>query len=202
MTDYLDRSRRALEEGNMRIVMHRVLGLLTIWVTLAPLAWNQTDPNPDRLISPDRGVSLGRAYQVSDIERVNMSNGGLSLRIPLAQLPAGPAGAAGVSLVYSSKYWEDLPAAFALGGSKSVTHVLQGAPAGGWRLRYDYELRVVFPETRSAYTDVCAPGPAGLVQLRLMEPDGSEHQLYSLDVPAESIPQYREAGTYRRGGGG
>ncbi len=150
------------------------------------------DTNPDRLLSPEKGISVGKAYQLGDIESVNLSNGGLTLRIQLARLPAGPAGSAGVTLVYNSKYWEDAPSVFSNG---VVTHQLQASPGGGWRLKFDYELVGVFPETREA-NDVCAPGSGSyLVQLILTGPDGSEHKMYSVNAP--QMPNGCEAGTYR-----
>ena len=169
-------------------------GLCTcIYIALNGVSLAQ-EADPDHLLSPGKGAVVGHAYQLSDIQSVNLSNGGLTIRIPLAQLPAGPAGNAGVSLVYNSKYWEDHPYVFAASGSKSVTHHLGASPAGGWRLKYDYELRAYYPEERSG-TDPCAPGPAGLVQLLLVEPDGSEHKMYLRDGGA--MPDRCEAGTYR-----
>ena len=135
----------------------------------------------ERIISPDRGVTVGRAYQLDGIESVNMSNGGLTLRIPLAKLPAGPAGSPSVSLVYNSKYWEDQVVDLHIPISLTKTHVLKASPAGGWRLKYSYELdkRMLIDEQTLA--DPCngevLSGP--FFELVLTEPDGSEHKLYT-----------------------
>lgn len=165
------------------------LAFATLFIALGTRA-----DDPSRFITPEKGMSLGMAYQLGNIENFNLSNGGLTLRIPIAQLPVGPAAPAGVTLVYNSKYWQDQTVGFQGG---SFTHLLQASPSGGWRLKYDYELRNTFPDTLNG-TDPCAGGELApnLVQLLLMVPDGSEHKMYASLAPG-TYSAYCEGGTYR-----
>lgn len=56
---------------------------------------------------PDRGTRPTGAYAVSDIESIDLINGNLSLRIPLASLPPIVGGrlSYGLTAVYNSKTW-------------------------------------------------------------------------------------------------
>lgn len=59
---------------------------------------------------PDRGATLNRNYLMSDIENINLQNGGVQLSIPLASLPpiAGGKLSWTVSANYNSKIWDML----------------------------------------------------------------------------------------------
>jgi len=56
---------------------------------------------------PDRGVMPGASYSVSDFENISLTNGNVSLSIPLASLPpiAGGKLKFTLSAVYNSKLW-------------------------------------------------------------------------------------------------
>jgi hypothetical protein len=90
----------------------------------------------DRIISPALGFQPAHTYAVSDIESIDKATGALSLHIPLAQLPEGPAGfTAGLTLVYNNKFWEveQIEGVYAL--SASIP--------GAWRLTICAEPRRV-----------------------------------------------------------
>jgi hypothetical protein len=57
--------------------------------------------------SLERGFSADTAFQVGDIDHVNLFNGGLSITIPIGQsYPAGGSFSYQLTLVYSSKLWD------------------------------------------------------------------------------------------------
>jgi hypothetical protein len=73
-------------------------------VLAAGAARAQTEP---MRTSPERGFHPNGTYAVSEMESINVTNGNLVYRIPIASLPAGRAGmAAGVSLVYNSALYD------------------------------------------------------------------------------------------------
>jgi len=57
---------------------------------------------------PDRGVMPNGSYAISDIENINVLNGNVNIRIPLASLPpiAGGKLSWTVSAQYNSKVWD------------------------------------------------------------------------------------------------
>ena len=57
---------------------------------------------------PNRGLVATNSYAISDIERVNLTNGNLNLSIPLASLPPVAGGKLGLTLSanYNSKMWD------------------------------------------------------------------------------------------------
>ena len=59
---------------------------------------------------PDRGTGPNRSYAISDIENINLQNGNVNLRIPLASLPpiAGGKLSMGAIARYNSKLWDVL----------------------------------------------------------------------------------------------
>src|SRR6185436_11647381 len=56
---------------------------------------------------PDRGITPGASYSVSDFESISLSSGNVNLSIPLASLPpiAGGKLKFTLSAVYNSKLW-------------------------------------------------------------------------------------------------
>lgn len=51
---------------------------------------------------PQRGFLTTSTKQLTDVDAVDMVNGSVAMRIPLAQLPPGPAGMGfGIDLVYN-----------------------------------------------------------------------------------------------------
>ena len=143
----------------------------------------------ERIISPDRGFQPAHSYSISGIESINKATGALSLHIPLAQLPAGPAGfSAGLTLVYNNKYWEiEMP---------DDVYALRESFSGGWRLAMSPNLSMEYIQS-SGETDPCgAFQPNELFQLRMENPDGSRNALL-LSRPAQTMLGACEAGTYQ-----
>ena len=82
-----------------------------------------TDP-PDAI--PSRGFSTTGQYSLSQIESVNALTGNLGLSIPLAHLPAGPAGfSAGVNLMYNSAIYD--VSASPSGQNEALTYIHTGS---------------------------------------------------------------------------
>jgi len=147
-----------------------MIRLLLIGVVAASTAL-QAQEEPDPVISPTRGFHPAHSYSISDVESIDAATGALSLHIPITELPSGPAGfTAGLSLVYSSKYWETYPVEDEVG----TFYYLVAASSGGWHLSMAPRLEVFWFEKTSG----CAA--SGLwFQLRLVNPDGSSHLLLS-----------------------
>ena len=143
----------------------------------------------DRVISPTLGFQPAHAYAISGIESIDKATGSLSLHIPLAQLPAGPAGSTGgLTLVYNNKYWEVEPMAY--------TYGLRESFSGGWRLSMMPSLGVQYIQS-SGEADPCGYYlTAELFQMKLTNPDGSRNTML-LSNPVRQMPGTCEAGTYR-----
>ena len=143
----------------------------------------------DRVIEPDRGFQPAHAYAISGIESIDKATGSLSLHIPLAQLPEGPAGfTAGLTLIYNNKYWEVEP--------MSGTFALRESSTGGWRLTMMPSLAVEYIAS-SGEKDPCGYYlTSELFQMRLTNPDGGRSTLL-LSKPVRTMPKACEAGTYR-----
>src|SRR5262245_51719949 len=57
--------------------------------------------------SPQRGLAANSSFALSDIETINLDNGNLLYKLPIASLPAGRAGLAPtVYLNYNSKLYD------------------------------------------------------------------------------------------------
>ena len=143
----------------------------------------------DRVIEPSLGFQPAHAYAISGIESIDKATGSLSLHIPLAQLPAGPAGfSAGLTLVYNSKYWEV--------EMMGEMYTLRETFSGGWRLTMMPSLSLEYVES-NGMDDPCGYYLASeLFQLRLVNPDGNRNTLL-LSKPVRTMPGMCEAGTYR-----
>ena len=77
-----------------------ILGLIAFLV-VAPAFGMIQHPNLER------GFSADTAYQIGEIDHVNLFNGGLTLTIPIgSSYPVGGALSYGLTLVYSSKLWD------------------------------------------------------------------------------------------------
>jgi hypothetical protein len=99
----------------------------------------QAQGEPDPVITPTRGFHPAHSYSISDVESIDAATGALSLHIPITTLPPGPAGfTAGLSLVYSNKYWETYPVATEQG----TFYYLDTAASGGWHLSMTPRLEV------------------------------------------------------------
>ncbi|MET0649343.1 MAG: RHS repeat-associated core domain-containing protein [Pyrinomonadaceae bacterium] len=172
---------------------------------------------------PDRGVMPGASYSVSGIDSVSLTNGNVSLSVPLASLPPLPGGKLGLTLnaVYNSKLWDVRREEKRVSGvSGFATYVedipqlsslfiidAQGVPGagtlGGWRITGKY--RIVIRDASQDYGYQIPPNQSmttaddwAALQYRwykavLVTPDGAEHELR----PTDSINYY---GNYMTGG--
>jgi len=161
-----------------------ITGILAVWISGA--AALRAD---ERVISPGLGFQPAHAYAISGIESIDKAAGSLSLHIPLAQLPAGPAGfSSGPTLVYNNKYWE-VEMMF-------ETHGLRRSESGGWRLTMVPELSLE-PIESTGENDPCGYYlNIELFQLRLIDPDGGRHALM-LSKPVRTMPGACTPGIYR-----
>jgi hypothetical protein len=108
-----------------------IIALLTL---LAQAAYAQG--TADVSARPDRGTGLPGSYSISDIESINLVNGNVSLRIPLAALPPIAGGKLSwvVTANYNSKLWnlrseQEIPDAHH--NSHYITHRIERSFDGG-----------------------------------------------------------------------
>ena len=82
-----------------------VMAVMLCILCIQMLAWGQSPRSSAR---PDRGTRPNGAYSVSDLENINLTNGNLSLSIPLAGMPpiAGGKLSPALGLTYNSKIWD------------------------------------------------------------------------------------------------
>ena len=139
--------------------------------------------------SPERGFHPTGSYALSNLESISMSGGNLSMRVPLAGLPAGRGGlSASLGLVYNSKVWDTLHSSTTAPECmpqmpcepeppRSI-ETLSRSDEGGWRYGFQYKLQLlerdyVAPFTQPNY-NVCSDIYAVYYyQLRMSFPDGS-----------------------------
>jgi hypothetical protein len=142
----------------------------------------------DRVISPSIGFQPAHSYAVSEIESIDKAAGSLALRIPLAQLPAGPGGfSAGLTLVYNNKYWEIEPMGDAF--------TLEESFSGGWRLAMAPSLDVEYVMSNGPEDPCGYYLTSELFQMRLTNPDAGRNT-FLLSKPVRQMPVSCEAGTY------
>jgi RHS repeat-associated protein len=144
---------------------------------------------------PDRGAMPTGAYSVSDIEKVNLQNGNLSLSIPLAGLPPIAGGKLSWTLnaEYNSKMWDSVrsdqqpdpidPA------TRYIQSDLQQSDMGGWLIGGVYSIRI--HDSRDDYdwrtpADFNDPEYDLLTRnnwtkVVLTTPDGASHELRPYD---------------------
>lgn len=145
---------------------------------------------------PDRGIINGAAYSVSSIDAVNLQSGNVTVKIPLAGLPAIAGGKLSytVNAYYNSKLWD-------VGRKEYDYYPNPGCPQqysvdipqvsdmGGWRIGGMYKL--VFRNAKEDFDYVVPSQPcdanessymAGqFVKILLQTPDGAEHELKTID---------------------
>jgi hypothetical protein len=148
------------------------------------------------VLRSDRGFRPTGSYSISNIESVNETSGGVSLKIPLAQTPPGRNGHRyGLSLHYNSAFYD-----LDLNGSGNVEIADEGAypptsypnlqynslyprdggtTSGGWR----YSHRIYLDS--ESRTD-CNTSQPYCFRLSLVLGDGSTHAL-RMRVPEESL---------------
>ena len=151
----------------------------------------------DTAARPDRGLMPNGSYAVSDIENISLTNGNMSLRVPLASLPPMAGGKLSwtINAHYNSKIWNvtreerqgeryDL----SLPPVNYVVDTPQLSDQGGWRISGQYEI-----EIRDARMDFDYQLPAvgdepdrslmlnyNWYRVVLRMPDGAEHELRPL----------------------
>jgi RHS repeat-associated protein len=144
---------------------------------------------------PDRGLMPNGSYSVSDIESINVLNGNVNLRIPLASLPpiAGGKLSWTVTAQYNSKVWNvtryqqnDDPLSWA-----PYAINVPGVD-GGWSIGKGYA--ILFRNVSDDFDRLWYPGNSNVPQwdlnlinnyqwwkVVLRMPDGSEHELRPTD---------------------
>jgi len=141
---------------------------------------------PGEPIIPTRGFHPAHTYSISDIESIDQASGSLSLHIPIAQLPPGPAGfTAGLSLVYNSRYWNTQPSP--VPGQQTTYYYLAGTHYGAWRLEFEPGLDMPFSG------DGTCPGGDDHFRFIFIESDGSSHLLYNNLVPGSTAGYCRSS---------
>ena len=95
---------------------------------------------------PDRGISSIGSYSVSNIESVNLTNGNVSVSIPLASLPPMAGGKLSWTLraTYNSKLWDmksidQLPDTLHQNRGYTTQHLVM-SESGGWKIGDYYGL--------------------------------------------------------------
>ena len=150
---------------------------------------------------PDRGIMPGASYSLSDMEKINLTNGNLQLTIPLASLPPIAGGKLKLTLnaTYNSKLWNVTRTESQMGTSFGcpswVVDTPQESDLGGWTI--DARYRIVVREANEDF-DYVVPDPPptqtcetnqleqaelqhALYRTILIGPDGAEHELRPID---------------------
>jgi RHS repeat-associated protein len=190
-----------------------LLSVALLAIGLAGTAIGQTTAQ-----RPDRGAMPGASYSVSDVENVSLTNGNLSLTIPLASLPpiAGGKLKLGISAVYNSKLWNitrvehQMPPFFqppdhapvtSNGCQDWVVSNPQLSDIGGWTITAGY--RIVFRAKEEDYAYVRPNAPPSVncegdleEQLRLQ----STYYRTILITPDGAEHELRPTGTYQHYG--
>jgi RHS repeat-associated protein len=192
------RSRRTATEW-LRLVLRTGLELALILASSLAIntaAFAQTAP-----ARPDRGMTPGGSYSISDIENVNMTNGNVSLSIPLASLPpiAGGKLSDSIRAVYNSKLWDVkrrqvVPDPLNPGTAYQTNHLQLADFNGGWVIDGGYSIAFFHafddfeweplpndPENEFLTSHV-------FVKCMLTTPDGSQHELRPLDFSPYTDP--------------
>jgi RHS repeat-associated protein len=150
--------------------------------TITVLAWTvygigalELAAQSDPYAVPNRGIVPWGTYSLDKIETVNVTNGNIALRIPLASLPAGRAGSRwAVDLFYNSTIWNlyydpnNIPQSYLLPVS-----TVDPLDSGGWHYSFDYTFVVDW------YSD--PPYLTDFYRFRIILPDGSSHILCRQD---------------------
>jgi hypothetical protein len=175
---------------------YALFAILAPTLLLAASAAAQTPP----AARPDRGTMTGASHSVSDVESVSLTNGNVSLPIPLASLPPVAGGKLSwtVSATYNSKLWNATRAEAEYGGDLSwqpyVVDTPQVSDLGGWGVGGAY--RVVVRDARDDF-DYLVPQLSQTTpedwnalqhpwfKVVLITPDGAERELRPID-PAHS----------------
>ncbi|MCZ2076640.1 MAG: hypothetical protein LC130_16795, partial [Bryobacterales bacterium] len=152
------------------------------------------------------GATAAASYTPGNIEAVNAVNGSMTLSIPAAHLPPGPAGfGAGVSLVYNSAIFDaetEVPT-----GKPSVLRIsyVPSAHGGGWQYSYRYTL---WSQTRVSVFNSATCGAvttkeaANWYKTFLTTPDGANHALRLISAVDQGDTTYGPASLSTDAAGG
>ena len=151
--------------------------------------------------SPARGFQAANSYALSNIETINVTNGNLILRVPLASLPAGRGTSPGftVNAIYNSKLWN------AKGGTANGSpdetgniqynyDLVEPSEEGGWSLGLYYKLTMTnrlnlereYPCDGTDYVNK----NAYIWKLKMTFPDGSVHEFRPLGFQDHLLDGY------------
>ena len=174
-----------------KLLPHSLAAFLLAVVAVVP-GYSQTG---DTAAKPDRGMSSSSSYALSELENINLSNGNLTISIPLASLPAIAGGKLNFTLkaTYNSKLFNTYSVESRLGpGAAGALIYSKQLPRlsneGGWTINGRY---FITSETASEdfvrlgdTGDPDLPFIGGLSKVFLVTPDGSRHELRPIDYPA------------------
>ncbi|NOT60785.1 MAG: hypothetical protein HOP19_11250 [Acidobacteria bacterium] len=139
---------------------------------------------------PDRGVTPGHSYTISDIEKISLTNGNVNLAIPLASLPpmSGSNLSWTIQAVYNSKGWDvkrkDKIQGSAGAQARFMEELPQQAESGvqsGWIVGGIYTLE--YRESRDDVDWINDPQEGSLNWWKVIftAPDGATHELKPVD---------------------
>jgi RHS repeat-associated protein len=166
----------------------RFILTLALMGGLSLVAWAQA-----AAARPNRGVVATDSYAVSDIERVNLTNGNLNLSIPLASLPPIAGGKLGLTLSanYNSKMWDTVrsevqPNPLDINSRYPISQLqLSG---GGWSVGARYFITYEDASFDYAWLPPAQTDPEYELLTRnrwgkivLHTPDGATHELRPMD---------------------
>jgi RHS repeat-associated protein len=173
-----------------------VVALLMLWLGVSSPAQS--------IARPERGDNTSATYEETNVDRVDLRNGNLSLAIPLASLPKMSGGKLGYTLVayYNSKLWDSsLREEFRPGAPDSeesgppvfyVAEVPRPSLVGGWRVGEKYEIRSEIASDdfvrSSIHSSATDPDYAEINnhlwhKTVLIAPDGARHELRPFGLP-------------------
>jgi RHS repeat-associated protein len=137
--------------------------------------------------TPQRGFQPNGSYALTDLETISMTSGNMTLRVPLASLPAGRGGSPGpsVSLLYNSKLYDSINEIHndPIEPSNSYTMNVLAPGGGGWQYGYGYQLSQYnrFDEY-AGYMPACNSDEAVYhYKVKVRFPDGAEREFRPLN---------------------
>ncbi len=129
------------------------------------------------IANPERGVTKGASFAISDIETINTTNGNLMLRIPLVSLPQGRGSVgASIGLMYNSKLYDTIVNETADHSNQlSLQNFMAPGATGGWKYTGSngYHLRLTNRWAYHAAPSSCGVEAVHAWKLEMEMPDGS-----------------------------
>jgi RHS repeat-associated protein len=158
--------------------------LLCLSATSVSRLYGQANGLPN---TPATGLMATGSYTASETDRVDVTNGNVSMVYPLAKLPPGRGGSGfGLNLLYDSKLWT--------WEYDFEREVLVANAASNWRYGLGYSLELKEYPNWTWNTECALPvHNIFLFQLRLISPDGSKRVL---QLRNNGYVGYRNESTY------